>query len=57
MTLLSCPFCGWTPDLEIMEADNEEGNTAYWIICESCRMTGPEGDTVEEAVELWNKRF
>ena len=57
MDLLSCPFCGFLPQMEIMEGDDEESNTAYWISCESCKMTGPEGDTVEEAVELWNKRI
>ena len=57
MELLPCPFCGLVPELKIMESDDDEGNTAYWPTCKSCKMTGPEGDTAEEAVEFWNHRI
>jgi Lar family restriction alleviation protein len=55
MEMLSCPFCGST-NLDLMSGDDENGNTAYWVYCNSCNMTGPEGNTVEETEKLWNAR-
>jgi Lar family restriction alleviation protein len=52
---LPCPFCG-SMQIDIMEGDDEEGETAYWVICQECNAGGPEGETVKEAQRVWNGR-
>ena len=52
---LPCPFCG-SMQIDIMEGDDEDGETAYWVICQECNAGGPEGETVEEAQHVWNTR-
>lgn len=46
-----CPFCGNTGVDDIVVV----GSRA-WITCNNCRTLGPEAETREEAVKLWNKR-
>ena len=54
MTLKLCPFCGTLP---IMEASFGCVSDLFWAECDSCKCTGPEADTKEQAINLWNTRF
>lgn len=53
--LEACPFCGRTGSLFV----RQDGNS-FFVICDisdyGCLATGPEAGTLEEAVELWNRR-
>ncbi len=42
-----CPFCG---------SSDTRVNRGKWVECNNCRCFGPSGDTIEEAVILWNMR-
>ncbi len=50
-----CPFCG-SMQIDMMGGDDDEGETAYWVICQECHAGGPEGKTAEEALRVWNER-
>jgi len=49
-----CPFCGSTNT----ELTNEALDRLdyYQVLCQSCYARGPLGDTIEEALSLWNIR-
>ena len=48
--LKPCPFCGGE---KISIIGPDEG---YWTLCLDCLGEGGIGETVEEAVSLWNLR-
>lgn len=48
--LKPCPFCG-NEEVEMLEC---VGTSI--MCCPKCYTTGPEGNTVEEAIEKWNRR-
>lgn len=48
-----CPFCG-SKKIEIQEWD--ENIHGFWISCEDCGATGPNGSTEAEAIGRWNRR-
>lgn len=52
-SLETCPFCG-SQQIEITEWD--ENVHAFWVSCDTCGATGPNGITEAEAIERWNKR-
>lgn len=61
--LKSCPFCGETKDLAIVEgAMVLEGDSRddffpqKWVECQNCGALGPPTDRREEAVKSWNER-
>lgn len=43
-----CPFCA-SINLVLLE------NTSKFIWCKDCNTMGPDGKTIEEAEEKWNK--
>ncbi|MFY1847921.1 Lar family restriction alleviation protein [Achromobacter dolens] len=56
-TLLSCPFCGGT---RIFTEPDERGSGGQWVTpihvgCNDCKAE-QVADTVDEAVERWNRR-
>lgn len=56
-TLLSCPFCGGT---RIFTEPDERGSGGQWVTpihvgCNDCKAE-QMADTVDEAVERWNRR-
>ena len=50
--LKKCPLCGSRPKLI---ATPDKLQTRFVVVCEGCCNIFPK-DTVEEAVEAWNKR-
>ena len=56
MKLKSCPFCG-NNEVIVTPMDGENPSPFYWVMCSNCEVDGPIGDTEEEAVLLWNKRY
>ena len=53
--LKPCPFCGCDAEgLETMPL-GDDGSCAY-VYCYGCGGQGPDGTTLEEAVQKWNKR-
>jgi len=55
----NCPFCDNQPKFGICPiyvawVISDEG-TQYWVHCEFCRASGPEGDTAEDAIRFWNE--
>lgn len=48
MEIKPCPFCG----SEKLYTD--EGLFKKYVFCRNCHAYGPSGDTVEEALRLWN---
>ncbi|GHT52950.1 hypothetical protein FACS1894106_2800 [Spirochaetia bacterium] len=57
-----CPFCGNTSEEEFSRTEEKRligtpaEYTSFRFSC-SCGATGPDADTIENAVELWNKRL
>jgi Lar family restriction alleviation protein len=49
-TILPCPFCGWH-DVEIGEISPGE----YAVDCPDCQCIGPFGETMTQAIEIWNR--
>ena len=49
--LKSCPFCGGT-NLQIIDVYGE----GFYVDCITCTAYGPSGETMEKAIEAWNKR-
>lgn len=50
----SCPFCG---NSEYNEVCHPAPNFATWMVmCGACSSTGSERDTIEDAIEAWNRR-
>ncbi|MCP4700570.1 MAG: restriction alleviation protein, Lar family [Gammaproteobacteria bacterium] len=56
MKSILCPFCGTESAVQLMDAENSEGKLFYWLYCELCKMSGPEGDSVKKAEKFWKKR-
>ena len=60
-----CPFCGARPEeknelgepmMVVVPHHSIEGRVmAYTVMCQHCAAEGPAGDTIAEAVALWNK--
>lgn len=50
-TLKPCPYCGG--EAEILTSTSTINR---WASCTECASEGPEGDTAEAAVALWNTR-
>ncbi len=51
--LKPCPFCGGDEngqELRVVEWMH------FWVTCDACLATGPEGKTQDAAKELWNRR-
>ena len=44
-----CPFCE-SPSV------SPQAPNIYYILCYSCGAVGPDGETLEKAINLWNKR-
>jgi Lar family restriction alleviation protein len=52
-----CPFCKNTNQDEFYTGVNLGGLKSFYNVhCCSCGARGPDGKTMEEAVERWNKR-
>ena len=49
--LADCPFCKDTGALQLVA-----GTSLVWATCGGCDCCGPTGNTIEEAVTLWNSR-
>lgn len=45
-----CPFCEWE---DVLIGEIAPGHFA--VDCPECECIGPFGDTVDEAVEAWNR--
>lgn len=55
--LSSCPFCGSEAHMESFKAAGEK-LTRYRVRCNRCWcMTDWEANTVEDAMNKWNRRF
>jgi len=52
--LRPCPLCGGTA-LDVYAAS--VGGTSAAVLCLTCRVTGPEGVTRNEAIRVWHLRF
>jgi Lar family restriction alleviation protein len=50
-----CPFCDKT-DIIIHGADLYLKQPPFWCECKNCGACGPEAETQDKAVELWNRR-
>jgi len=53
IVLLSCPFCGSNLCISGREFIMHYG---HYLICMSCHTSGPRHETLEDAIEAWNKR-
>lgn len=51
--LLPCPFCA---SIELDCAPGLEGANDTYVECVNCSTLGPSGNSVEVAIELWNRR-
>ncbi len=51
-TLLPCPFCGATQDIDQDVADTG----VFWVRCSECCAESAAADTREEAALRWNTR-
>lgn len=51
--LRPCPFCG-SEDLRVLEITDD----SFMVVCHNhgCFTTGPEGKTLDDAIEKWNRR-
>jgi Lar family restriction alleviation protein len=49
--LKTCPFCGGEAHFA-----KHEGELLPWIICGWCGVETKPCDTIEEAIEAWNRR-
>lgn len=47
-----CPFCGNT-NLAVIDVYGED----FYVECLTCTTCGPSGETDEEAITAWNKRY
>lgn len=48
--LKPCPFCGGEGEVIIT------GNLSRYCACKNCYAFGPSRETVEQAIDAWNKR-
>lgn len=49
-----CPFCG-DRDVEVERTKAHWGESdIYEVVCNSCDIEGPAGDTQSQAIERWN---
>ncbi len=53
MKLKPCPFCG-SNELQVLHIRIKV--LLWYVSCDGCATTGPEGRTESEAEELWNTR-
>lgn len=58
--LKPCPFCGEPFFIigreRLIDVDEVEGFTFYYIFCQKCGARGPLEKTYEKAKDAWNKR-
>lgn len=59
-----CPFCG--TEGRLTGYRNAGHKNGFWVECDFyrrdkkervCNAHGPHGDSADDAIELWNKRF
>ena len=48
--LEKCPFCGGNGEVIITS------NLSRYVACRKCYAFGPARETVEQAIDAWNKR-
>ena len=46
--LKPCPFCGGEAEVE--------GERIFWVSCQKCWVETSSFNTLEEAIEAWNRR-
>ena len=55
-----CPFCGGVADEECYVSYDEEGSPttdpAHTVICTRCSAETDTFDTIDEAIDAWNRR-
>lgn len=58
--LKPCPFCGEEQDSTtqglLFDAGLCMGHIYFHVECAQCGARGPDGDSKEDAAEMWNKR-
>lgn len=47
--MMPCPFCGSTKTAR-------KSLVQYYVLCQKCGATGPNGQTKDEASKYWNTR-
>jgi len=52
-----CPFCGSDKVVVIMRVYDVDPTTYYIPACDNCSCYGPISETLEKAIETWNKRY
>jgi len=53
--LKPCPFCG-SRSVETFGLHDIFPATPFNVFCKKCRAMGPFYQTIEEAIEAWNRR-
>ena len=51
---MTCPFCG--SKRNVRDNDYQSG-PPYYMRCKNCNATGPEADTISEAIQLYDNGF
>lgn len=55
--IAKCPFCGGEPFVRVTRrADNGECK-GFYIMCRRCEAETKIYETMQEAVEIWNRRY
>lgn len=53
-----CPFCSGKPNnfVHWYERYGDQSGEILSVVCDECGAYGPQGASLEEAVNLWNRR-
>lgn len=54
--LKPCPFCGSEEPVVHAVTVPMFGGFKHWVTCDGCKAETAAADTMEEAVEIWNRR-
>ncbi len=59
-TLAPCPFCGGGPATTcagpVEMCDRDINDRPFWVVCRSCDVAGPRGESTDAAIAAWNSR-
>ena len=55
-SLRSCPFCGGSAEIVILQRDVPDVGNVYGGVCLSCFSVGKPFNIADDAVEFWNTR-
>ncbi len=54
--LKPCPFCGGKANLKEKYIHGVANRKNYWVVCTNCQIRIQDRNSVEKAIEQWNRR-